>query len=110
MHMLKIYVTSPLANVELNFAESLRCGEPLQCMQETICAWEGLSITAMEPTAFTVKIGLSGGLRGYQAITGNRAMCQIMYEMWVTVIKNTLLLSLDKNLELIIKIGQWASY
>ena len=66
-----IYVTPPLANVELNFAESLRCGEPLQCMQEVVCDWEGLSITAMEPTAFTVKIGLSGGLRGYQAITGN---------------------------------------
>ena len=63
-----------LANVQLNFAQSLRCSESLQCMQEEVCGWEGLSMTAMEPTTFTVKIGLSGGLRGYQAITGNYTM------------------------------------
>lgn len=61
-----------VANVQVNFAQSgLRCNETLQCMPEMVCDWEGLSMTAMEPTTFTVKIGLSGGLRGYQAITGN---------------------------------------
>ena len=40
-------------------------------MEEEICGWEGAIMTAMEPTTFTVKIGLSGGLRGYQSITGN---------------------------------------
>ena len=64
-----------LANVQLNFAQSMQCGEPLQCMEETVCGWEGLSMTAMEPTTFTVKIGLSGGLRGYQAITGKCTVC-----------------------------------
>ena len=60
-----------LADVKLNFAQSMRCSEPLQCMKEAVCDWKGLSITAREPTTFMVKIGLSGGQRGYQAITGN---------------------------------------
>ena len=60
-----------LDNVQLNFAQSVQCSEPLQCMSEMVCGWEGVSMTAMEPTTFTVKIGLSGGLRGYQSITGN---------------------------------------
>ena len=72
------FVLLLLANVRLNFAESVQCSEPLQCMQDMVCGWEGLNMTAMEPTTFTVKIGLSGGLRGYQAITGNYTLCQIM--------------------------------
>ena len=49
----------------------MQCSEQLKCMPEVVCGWEGLSMTAMEPTTFAVKIGLSGGLRGYQSITGN---------------------------------------
>ena len=49
----------------------VECSEALQCMEEEVCGWRGHSMTAMEPTTFTVKIGPSGGLRGYQYITGN---------------------------------------
>ena len=59
-----------LANFQLNFAQGSQCVEPLQCIDEMVCAWEGANMTAMEPTTFFVKIGSSGGLRGYQAITG----------------------------------------
>ena len=40
------------------------------CVVEEICGWTGQIITAMEPTIFRVKIGPSGGLRGYEYITG----------------------------------------
>ena len=55
----------------MNFAQKMECSETLQCMEEEICGWRGHSMTAMEPTTFTVKIGPSGGLRGYQYISGN---------------------------------------
>jgi len=55
----------------VNFVEITECDQLLQCMPEMVCAWEGLSMTAMEPATFAVKIGLSGGPRGYQSITGN---------------------------------------
>ena len=55
----------------MDFAERSQCSESLQCVEDMVCPWEGLSMTAMDPTTFMVKIGLSGGLRGYQAITGN---------------------------------------
>ena len=69
------------ADVQVDFAQKMQCSEPLQCIQEEICGWEGLSMTAMEPTTFTVKIGLSGGLRGYQSITGN-PMCYVEYGIY----------------------------
>ena len=52
-------------------SDNLRCEADLQCRVEQPCpAWSGKTIVAKEPTTFTVKIGLSGGTRGYQAITG----------------------------------------
>ena len=54
----------------MNFAGGSQCSQPLQCIEEMVCAWEGINMTATEPTTFFVKIGSSGGLRGYQAITG----------------------------------------
>ena len=61
----------------MDFAQKTKCSELLQCEQEKVCGWEGVTMTAMEPTTFTVKIGLSGGLRGYQSITGNLIDCGI---------------------------------
>ena len=58
----------------MDFAKKTECDRPLQCEQEKVCGWKGVTMTAMEPTTFTVKIGISGGLRGYQSITGN-LMC-----------------------------------
>ena len=61
----------------LNFAagssSQLRCGSELSCSTTmTGCpGWTGLSISAPEPIVFRVTIGLSGGIRGYQSITGN---------------------------------------
>ena len=47
------------------------CQAPLQCvMDEQLCGWSGITITAREATTFRVVIGPSGGLRGYQYITG----------------------------------------
>ena len=66
-----------IADVQVDFAQKAQCSESLQCIQEEICGWEGTSMTAMEPTTFIVKIGLSGGLRGYQSITGNLIDCGI---------------------------------
>ena len=77
----------------MDFAQKTKCSEPLQCEQEKICGWEGVTMTAMEPTTFTVKIGLSGGLRGYQSITGNLIDCYVKYavgihsvKMWVATV------------------------
>ena len=72
-----------LVNFQVDFAQRMQCNETLQCMEEEICGWEGHSMTAMEPTAFTVKIGISGGLRGYQFITGNLT-CYAMKEFSTT--------------------------
>ncbi|XP_065916173.1 protein Skeletor, isoforms B/C-like [Dysidea avara] len=62
------------ANYQLNFNTTppgnLACvGTPV-CEVEEICGWTGQRITAMEPTTFRVRIGPSGGLRGYEYITG----------------------------------------
>ena len=77
LHVLFIfYCFCLLANVQVNFAQKMQCSDTLQCMEEDICGWKGHSVTAMEPTTFMVKIGLSGGLRGYQSITGN-LMCYV---------------------------------
>ena len=52
-------------------SDNLQCQADLQCREIPSCpAWQGQTIVAKEPTTFSVKIGLSGGLRGYQAITG----------------------------------------
>ena len=63
----------------LNFAtgsSQLRCGSELSCSTpiQGCPGWTGLNISASEvsePTVFRVTIGLSGGIRGYQSITGN---------------------------------------
>ena len=65
------------ANIQINFNATppgnLACvGTPV-CVVEEICGWTGQMITAMEPTIFRVKIGPSGGLRGYEYITGKLA-------------------------------------
>ena len=50
----------------------LRCSSELSCSTRPECpGWNGLNITATEPTVFRVRIGTSGGIRGYQSITGN---------------------------------------
>ena len=51
----------------------LRCESELSCSATMpgCPGWTGLSISAPEPTVFRVTIGLSGGIRGYQSITGN---------------------------------------
>ena len=50
----------------------LRCSSKLSCLTSSECpGWNGLNITAAEPTVFRVRIGTSGGIRGYQSITGN---------------------------------------
>ena len=68
--MFFFFLLLAIANVQIDFAQRMECSGTLWCMEEKVCAWEGLSVTAMEPTTFTVKIGVSGGLRGYQSITG----------------------------------------
>ena len=65
---------SHLADYQINFSSAptgdMVCSRSLQCTTENICGWIGHTITAMEPTAFRVRIGPSGGLRGYEYITG----------------------------------------
>ena len=69
------------ANFMLNFAagssSQLRCGSQLSCSTTMpgCPGWNGLSMSAPEPTIFRVTIGLSGGIRGYQSITGNTCEC-----------------------------------
>ena len=46
------------------------CNGSPQCAMEDICGWSGQTITAMEARTFRVRIGPSGGLRGYEYITG----------------------------------------
>ena len=63
----------------LNFAagrdSELSCRSELSCSTTPQCpGWTGLSMTATESTVFRVTIGLSGGIRGYQSITGNILM------------------------------------
>ncbi|XP_065916178.1 protein Skeletor, isoforms B/C-like [Dysidea avara] len=62
------------ADYQINFSSAptgdMVCSRSLQCTTENICGWIGHTITAMEPTAFRVRIGPSGGLRGYEYITG----------------------------------------
>ena len=64
----------PIANVEINFGEDptgdMVCQGTPQCIQEDLCGWSGMTITARESTTFRVVIGPSGGLRGYEYITG----------------------------------------
>ena len=48
----------------------MACAVSPQCAMEDICGWSGQTITAMEATTFRVKIGPSGGQRGYEHITG----------------------------------------
>ena len=57
----------------------LQCESELQCSAMPGCpGWTGLSISAPEPTVFRVTIGLSGGIRGYQSITGNALRIKII--------------------------------
>ena len=67
------------ANYQINFGTTpsgnLACVGTPQCVVEDICGWTGQSITAMEATTFRVKIGPSGGLRGYEYITGEVPTC-----------------------------------
>ena len=55
----------------------LRCSSELSCSASPAeCpGWTGLNSTATEPTTFRVRIGISGGIRGYQSITGNDLKC-----------------------------------
>ena len=63
-----------IANVEINFGEDctgdMVCQASPQCIQEELCGWSGMTITARESTTFRVVIGPSGGLKGYEYITG----------------------------------------
>ena len=63
-----------IANVEINFGEdptgNMVCQAPPQCTEEDLCGWTGMTITAREARTFRVRIGPSGGLRGYEYITG----------------------------------------
>ena len=43
-------------------------------MEETVCGYTGLTIAANTPTTFRVRIGPSGGPRGYQSITGEQPL------------------------------------
>ena len=59
----------------LNFSagrdSELRCKSELLCSTRQECpGWTEKNITATEFTVFRVRIGLSGGIRGYQSITG----------------------------------------
>ncbi|XP_065916181.1 protein Skeletor, isoforms B/C-like [Dysidea avara] len=62
------------ADYQINFSSAptgdMVCSGSPQCAMEDICGWTGQRITAMEPTTFRVRIGPSGGLRGYEYITG----------------------------------------
>ncbi|XP_065916179.1 protein Skeletor, isoforms B/C-like [Dysidea avara] len=62
------------ADYQINFSSAptgdMVCSGSLQCVTEDICGWTGQTITAMEATTFRVRIGPSGGLRGYEHITG----------------------------------------
>ena len=69
------------ANYLVNFGAGTPGGSSLSCPSELSCStrpacpgWSGIELTADEPTVFTVKLGLSGGIRGYQSITGNILM------------------------------------
>ncbi|XP_065916176.1 protein Skeletor, isoforms B/C-like [Dysidea avara] len=62
-------------NIEINFGAApqgtRQCSAPLQCSEEVqICGWTGKAIAANGPTIFRVRIGPSGGPRGYEFITG----------------------------------------
>ena len=63
-----------IANVEINFGEDptgdMVCQASPQCIGEELCGWSGMTIIARESTTFRVVIGPSGGLRGYEYITG----------------------------------------
>ena len=64
-----------IENVEINFGDAptgiRQCNQPPQCtVEETVCGYTGLTIEGNNPTTFRVRIGPSGGLRGYQSITG----------------------------------------
>ena len=58
----------------------LQCSSELSCSTRLECpGWTGLNITTTEPTVFRVRIGTSGGIRGYQSITGNETLsAQVM--------------------------------
>ena len=63
-------------NVEINFGAAptgnMQCQASPQCMEEeNICGWTGMTITSRVEKTFRVRIGPSGGLRGYEYITGN---------------------------------------
>ena len=69
------YILRSSENVEIDFGAAptgiRQCNQPPQCiMEETVCGYTGLSIAANTPTTFRVRIGRSGGSRGYQSITG----------------------------------------
>jgi len=65
-----IYSANFQINFNVNPPGNLACvGTPV-CVVEEICGWTGQTITAMDATTFRVKIGPSGGLRGYEYITG----------------------------------------
>lgn len=61
-------------DVEITFGAAptgnMQCQASPQCMQQELCGWSGNSITSRVATTFEVKIGPSGGLRGYEHITG----------------------------------------
>lgn len=62
--------------MEINFGDAQtdirQCNQPPQCaVEETVCGYTGQSITANDPTTFRVRIGPSGGPRGYEFITGD---------------------------------------
>ena len=62
-----------IEDVQINFGVapmgSMVC-EAIQCMEDNLCGWTGMNITARTARTFKVKIGPSGGLRGYEHITG----------------------------------------
>ena len=63
-----------IENVQINFGVAptgnLECQTTPQCMEQNICGWSGTTITSRVARTFRVKIGPSGGLRGYEHITG----------------------------------------
>lgn len=63
-----------IENVQINFGTAptgnMQCEASPQCIEEDICGWSGVTITSRVARTFRVKIGLSGGLRGYEYITG----------------------------------------
>ena len=92
----KVFLLMYVANFSLDFASgspggnSLRCTSELSCSTRAACpGWSGITMTEMEPTTFSVTIGLSGGLRGYQSITGRHrriisaslySSCHVMFQ------------------------------